>query len=112
MTVNFYEQYFSAECVFNGVLRKAALVMLISDSEAGRIRYEAAVTFFPHREENDYSVCYDAYASSLLYEAPGRRSRKREKLFLEQIRELVDPLAESMGGIIHWDRPLREARLG
>ena len=45
-TVNVYEQYFSATSEYNTVPRHAALVMLIADSEAGNIRYEAAVTFF------------------------------------------------------------------
>ena len=42
MTVNVYEQYFEADLMANGVLRRGALVMLIADSEAGHIRYEAA----------------------------------------------------------------------
>ena len=37
MVINVYEQYFKAEGTFNGVERKGALVMLISDSEAGNI---------------------------------------------------------------------------
>ena len=53
-TINVYEQYFAAECTVNDVPRRAALVMLISDSEAGQIRYEAAVSFFPHRDEEDF----------------------------------------------------------
>ena len=46
MTINVYEQYFGADLMANGVPRRGALVMLIADSEAGHIRYEAAVTFF------------------------------------------------------------------
>ena len=53
MVVNVYEQYFAAEGAFNGVERRGALVMLVSDSEAGTICYRAAVTFFPHRDEED-----------------------------------------------------------
>ena len=60
-TVNVYEQYFKADMKANGVKRRGALVMLISDSDAGQIRYEAAVTFFPHKNEEDYAVSYDAY---------------------------------------------------
>ena len=67
--INVYEQYFEAECTYNDVERKGALVMLISTSEAGTIRYEAAVTFFPHREEDDYAVSYDAYFAKELYAA-------------------------------------------
>ena len=109
-TVNVYEQYFEAELTFNEVARHAAKVMLIADSDAGNIRYEAAVTFFPHNDEEDYAVSYDAYFSKLLLETSGRRSKKRDKLYLEGIRENIDELAEGAGGKVFWDRPLREAR--
>ena len=56
MEVNVYEQYFRAEGSFSGVQRNGALVMLISDSEAGFITYKAAVTFFPHKDEEDYVI--------------------------------------------------------
>ena len=69
MTINVYEQYFGADLAASGVQRRGALVMLIADSEAGRIRYEAAVTFFPHRDEEDFAVSYDAYFSSVLFDA-------------------------------------------
>lgn len=111
-TVNVYEQYFKAECTANGVARHAALAALISDSEAGNIRYEAAVTFFPHNDENDFAVSYDAYFSSVIYEGKGRRSKKREKAMLEHFREDIDALAAKAGGKVFWDEPLREARLG
>ena len=110
--INVYEQYFEAECTYNDAERKGALVMLISISEAGTIRYEAAVTFFPHREEDDYAVSYDAYFAKELYAAAGRRSKKREKLLLERFREQVDELAAEHGGRVFWDRPLRDARWG
>lgn len=45
-TINVYEQYFKAELTAYGVERKGVLVMLISTSEEGQIRYEAAATFF------------------------------------------------------------------
>ncbi len=35
MVINVYSQYFKAEAIFSGVERRGALVMLISDSEAG-----------------------------------------------------------------------------
>ena len=60
-TINVYEQYFEAEAMANGVKRRGAKVLLISDSEAGEIRYEAAVSFFPHADEEDFAVSYDAY---------------------------------------------------
>ena len=111
-TVNVYERYYAAEAEFNGVPRRGALVMLIADSEAGSIRYEAAVTFFPHRDEEDYSVSYDAYLSKVLYEAKGRRSKKREQALLEEFRDAIDDLAHEAGGEVYWDRPLRDARRG
>ena len=108
--VNVFEQYYSAEGTFGGTERRGALVMLISDSEAGHIRYEAAVSFFPHRDEEDYAISYDAYYSRVLYEAPGRRSRKREAQLLDSLKETVDSIASEAGGRVYWDRPLREAR--
>ena len=110
--INVYEQYFEAELTANGVPRHGALVMLVSDSEAGQIRYEAAVTFFPHNDEEDYAVSYDAYYSKALFEGKGRRSKKREKTFMEGLRQHIDELAEENGGKVFWDRSLREARLG
>ena len=111
-TINVYEQYFSAELTANGVERKGVLVMLISNSEEGQIRYEAAVTFFPHRDETDYAVTYDTYFSKILFEGKGRRSKKREKQLLDELQSVVDQLAEEAGGQVFWNKPLREARLG
>ena len=110
MVVNVYEQYFAAEGIFNGVERRGALVMLVSDSEAGTICYRAAVTFFPHRDEEDYAVSYDAFFEQELYRAPGRRSKKREAAMLEHLPTEIDALASVHGARVLWDRPLREAR--
>lgn len=112
MTINVYEQYFAARLVANEVPRRAALVMLISDSEAGNIRYEAAVSFFPHRDEEDFAVSYDAYYTKVLYEAKGRRSKKREQVLMQELQGHIDQLAQEAGGEVYWDQPLREARLG
>ena len=38
--------------------------------------------------------------------APGRRSRKREKVFLSSLREEADALADAFGVAVFWDRPL------
>lgn len=111
-TVNVYEQYFSAKAEFNGIPRHGALVMLIADSEAGNIRYEAAVTFFPHNDEEDYAVSYDAYFSKVLYEAKGRRSKKREETLLQEFQQNIEIIAQEAGGTVYWDKPLREARRG
>ncbi len=112
MTVNVYEQYFEAEANVNGVRRRGALVMLISDSEAGEIHYEAAVTFFPHRDEEDFGVSYDAYFSKVIFEARGRRSKKREAKLLEGLPEIISRLSEKEGAKVYFDRPLRPARRG
>ena len=111
-TVNVFEQYFSADAEFNGVPRHGAKVMLIATSEECNIRYEAAVTFFPHRYEEDFAVSYDAYFSKVLYETKGRRSKKREEALLETFQEEVDQLADTIGGKVLWEQPLREARRG
>ena len=112
-TLNVYEQYFSAEVEFNDVPRNGALVMLVATSEEGNIRYEAAVTFFPHRDDEDFAVSYDAYFSKVLYEAKGRRSKKREEaLLMENLQNEIDQLADTIGGKVLWEQPLREARRG
>ena len=86
--------------------------MLIADSEAGNIRYEAAVSFFPHNNEEDFAVSYDAYFSKVLYEAKGRRSKKREETLLETFPVEIDQLADTIGGKVLWEQPLREASRG
>ena len=107
-TINVYEQYFAADCTYNGVPRKAALVALISDSDAGMITYKSLVTFFPHRDEEDYAVSYDACFEKELYHAAGRRSKKREKEFVESgmFKDASDKLASEHGGKVLWDEPL------
>ena len=111
-TINIFEQYYAADAEFNDVARHGALVMLIATSEEGNIRYEAAVTFFPHRDEEDYAVSYDAYLSKVLYEAKGRRSKKREQALMETFETEIDQLADTIGGKVIWEKPLREARRG
>ena len=112
MEINVYSQYFAAEGVFSGVERKGALVLLVSDSEAGNISYKAAVTFFPHRDDEDFAVSYDAYFEKELYRATGRRSRKREAALMGQLRPTVDALAAENGAKVLWDEPLGEPRMG
>ena len=110
MVVNVYSQYFAARGIFSGVERHGALVMLISDSEAGMITYKAAVSFFPHNGPEDFAVSYDAYFEKELYSSPGRRSKKREAALLEGIRGVIDSLAAENDAAIDWSRPLAEAR--
>ncbi len=110
--INVYDQFFRGQCVSGGVERRAAEVMLIATSEEGTIRYEAAVTFFPHRDAEDFAVSFDAYLAKELYFAKGRRSRKRETALLETFRSEADALAAELGGSIDWEHPLRDARFG
>ena len=112
MVVNVYERFYKADAVFSDVRRNAALVMLISDSEAGSITYKAAVTFFPHRDEEDYAVSYDAYFEEELYSGSGRRSKKKEEEYIEKLPEAVDRLAGANNAKVLWDEPLREERRG
>ena len=110
--INVYERYYAAEAEFNGVPRHGALVMLVADSDAGNIRYEAAVTFFPHNDEEDFAISYDAYFNKVLYEAKGRRSKKREQSLLETLTSDINQLAETIKGKVLWEQPLREERRG
>ena len=112
MVVNAYERYFRADAVFSDVPRKGALVLLIADSEAGNVTYRAAVTFFPHRDEEDFAVSWDAYLERELYSGRGRRSRKKEAAWLEQLPEIVDGMAGAHGAAVFWDEPLTEERRG
>ena len=112
MVINVYEQYFKADAVFSGVPRKGALVLLISDSEAGCITYKAGVAFFPHRDEEDFAVSYDAYFEEELYSGKGRRSKKKEAEYLEGLRETIDRIAAANNASVIWSEPLREERRG
>ena len=106
MTVNVYKRYFHARGSFNGVERRGAAVFLISDSEGGRIKYEAAVAFFPHGDEEDFRISYDAYFSKVLYEGAGRRSKKREEAFLSDLQQTVDEMIKGTGAEIFWDKAM------
>ncbi len=106
MTIDVYSQYFEAELVFNEVLRRAALVKLTSDSEEGRIRYTAGVSFFPHEDEEDYAVSYDAFFEKEIYNAKGRRSKKREVEMISKLPAVIDELAKEAGGKVFWEKAL------
>lgn len=110
MVIDVYEQYFRAEAVVNEIPRRACIVKLTSDSEAGNIRYTVSANFFPFRDEEDFAVSYDAYYECEIYNAKGRRSKKREKVFMEDIRQIADTLAAEHGASILWDEPIMEAR--
>ena len=110
--INVWEQYFAAEAVWEGVERRGALAMLVVTSEEGQVRYEAAVTFFPHRDEEDYAVSYDAYEEEILFSGKGRRSKKREEKMLLGFNEVIDRISEKWNGKVFWDKPLRDAQRG
>lgn len=111
-SIDVYKQYFSAECTYNGVERRGAVVWLMAESDSGNIRYEVGVTFFPHRDAEDFAVSYDACVRKELFSAKGRRSKKRDAEYLAQVRTTADELAASLNGSIRWDDPLGEAQYG
>lgn len=110
--IDVYKQYFNAECVYNEVERKGAVVTLTATSDCGNIMYEVGISFFPHRDAEDFGISYDAYASKEIYNAKGRRSKKRDAQMLERVQEVADALASEMNGKIYWDKPLRDAIYG
>lgn len=110
--IDVYKQYFEAECVYNDVPRKGVVVTLTATSDCGEIKYEVGLSFFPHRDEEDYGISYDAYGSKEIYNARGRRSKKREAEFLPKVQEYADVIAGEMNGKVFWDKPLREAIYG
>ena len=106
MTFDVYKRYYEAECVYNEVERKAAVVTLTVTSEGGEVAYEYTVSFFPHRDPEDFAVSYDACASREMYHAKGRRSKKREAVYVNMLEGEIDKLADSLGGKVFWDKPL------
>ena len=68
--------------------------------------------FFPHVDDEDYAISYDAYLSKEIYYDKGRRSKKKEQLFLQEVRNHADELATQLNGQIEWQSPLREAIYG
>ena len=110
--IDIYKQYFSAECTFNGVERHGAAVWLTAESDSGMIRYEVGVTFFPHKDAEDFAVSYDACCLRELLRTKGRRSKKRDAQYLTQVQTVANELANSLHGTIHWDTPLTEAQYG
>ena len=110
--IDVYKQYISADCVYNEVQRNGVVVTLTATSDSGMIKYEVGISFFPHQDAEDFGISYDAYASKEIYNAKGRRSKKKEAVFMEQLREHADALAAELGGTIFWDKPLRDAQFG
>ena len=111
-TIDVYKQFFSADCTASGVERRGAAVWLTAESDCGMIRYEVGVTFFPHRDAEDFGISYDACALRELIRTKGRRSKKRDELYLSQVQAVADEIASTLDGVIHWDKPLGEAQYG
>ena len=110
--IDVFMQYFAASCEFAGVSRKGAAVRLTACSDAGQIRYSVSVSFFPHRDDEDFAVSYDAYAERVLFAGKGRRSKKKEEAYLSALQTEADAAAETLSGTIFWDQPLTEPRRG
>ena len=108
--IDVYMQYFSADCVFNEVPRHAAVVKLTATSDEGVITYEVSVSFFPFNDPEDFVISYDAFFSKVLSQEKGRRTKKKDELYLSMVKETADELAESAGGYIYWEKPLIPAR--
>lgn len=111
-TIDIYQQYYKAECEFSGILRHGASVIVTAESDSGYIQYTVSVNFFPHTDEDDFGITYDAIKTVTVYEGKGRRSRKREEELLSKLHETAEALADEMNGRIMWDQPLSEAVLG
>jgi hypothetical protein len=112
MNIDVYKQYFSASCTFNEVERRGVAVWLNVESEGGNVRYEVGVSFFPHVDEEDFAISYDACGSKELISTKGRRSKKRDEQCLAQIQAAANEIAASLNGTICWDKPLNEAQYG
>lgn len=110
--IDVYQQYFQADCLFNDLPRKGVMVSLTYTYEEGTTKYEVNISFFPYRDPEDMAITYDAFASKVIYEAQGRRSKRREAAFLEELPLHGNELAQEMGGTIYWDKPIIEARYG
>lgn len=112
VSVDVYKQYFSAECIYNDVKRHGVVVWLNAESDCGMIRYVVGVSFFPHNDDEDFAISYDACVLKELINVKGRRSKKRDEECLSQIQEYANELAKSISGTIYWDKPLSEAQYG
>ncbi len=112
VSINVYERYYKAECLYDGVMRHGAKVILLYESEDGSGSYTAQLVFFPHNDPEDYAVSYDALFTETLLENKGRRSRKKEAELLEHLQECCDRLAAQAGGTVFWAEPLTDERRG
>lgn len=109
--IDVYSQYFEGHHVANDIERHAVVIQLQATSEEGVIRYEIGANFFPFTDR-EFMITWDDLITEVIYEAPGRRSKKREKAFLEELRPMIDKMLESHDAVVDWDKPLIEARYG
>ena len=110
--IDIYKQYFSANCIYNDVVRNGVVVWLNAESECGTIRYELGISFFPHSTPEDFAITYDACVQKELIKTQGRRSKKRDQEYLAQVQTLANELANSFNAKFFWDKPLLEAQYG
>ena len=110
--IDVFECYYEASCVANGRARHAASVKLTATSDAGMITYTYSVNFFPHDNEEDFAISYDAYVSEVVFEGKGRRSKKKEVVWLDGLEVACNGLADRLGGTIDWEKPLITPRRG
>ena len=110
MRVKLFSQYFCSEGCLNGTERRGVELNLISDSEAGMITYSAQAVFFPHTDDEDWAVTYDAEKTDIIYSGKGRRNKKKEAAYLEKRIEIFNKIAQDLNMKILWEKPLTEPR--
>ena len=108
-TVDVYQRYYKGFLYFN-TNRHGVSVKLTAEMDNGMITYEVSVNFFPRKDEEDFAISYDACYTDVIYSGKGRRSKKREEVFLKSLKETADALAKRLGGLIYWDKPLSDER--
>ena len=110
-STDLYKQYFSANYVNGGDVRRGASVVLNVMSDDGLLEYKVSVSFFLHEDEEDFRISSDRYFEKTLYRGTGRRSGKKDHIYLDAVRETAEQIAEESGAVINWDVPLTEARI-
>jgi len=110
-SIDVYKQYFAAEADFGGDIRKGASVVLNATTDEGTVEYKVCVSFFLHEDDEDFRISFDRYFEKNLFSGKGRRTKKRDALYMEEIRNAADEIAAENGAVINWDEPLIEARI-
>ena len=110
-SIDVYKQYFAAEADFGGDIRKGASVVLNATTDEGTVEYKVCVSFFLHEDDEDFRISFDRYFEKNLFSGKGRRTKKRDALYMEEIKNAADEIAAENGAVINWDEPLIEARI-